>query len=813
MAGTVQFKDIINDVGIEIQDVLPKSNSGYARTQRLKNQVLSAKSQICMERAKIVTKAYQETEGEHILIRRAKIFDRILSEISVYILKDELIVGHQSSKQRSAPLFPEFAVEWIDEEIETFETRGQDRFSVSQEDIDMFRKEILPYWKGKTFYDRVMSQMTEDIRLLRFDAMLFTVGLHEDGGLGHVMLDYEKVLKYGLNGIKEKIQEKLNNLDDTKPDNIKKKLFYLSALQTCDSVIMFANRYSDKAKEMSLNEQDPIRKKELETIAAICKRVPEHPAESFYEALQSFWFVQLVPQIYDNGVSITPGRFDQYMYPFYEKDIKTGVLTKAEAQELLEAMWIKFTEPIKVYRAADAASHAGYPMGQNLVVGGVGVDGQDATNDLSYRCIEAHMHIQLSQPNFSVRMHRQSPYDFVQRAAEAIRQGTGMPQIVNDETFVPALMNIGVTLKDARNYAPVGCVEVTPKDTWGRCNGGYFNLTKVLELAMSDGVCRISNKQVGLHTGDPKEFTSFDEILEAYKKQMGYAVSRLVAWDNILDMIHEELMPVPFNSILIDNCIESGKDVTSGGAKYNWTGPLAVGIANAGDSLMAIKKAVFDDEAVSMEAFAHHIANNFEDAEPLRKYLENKIPKYGNDEDEPDSMVKLATDIYFDSLMKYETYRGGPFVGALLPVSSYVAFGEMTGPTMDGRKSKEPLSDGISPFYGADKKGPTAVFKSVCKLDHERCPNGVIFNQKINPTVIESPEGLKKFIDLIKSYINLGGAHIQFNIISADTMRSAQAEPEKYRDLVVRVAGYSAFFNELSQDVQDTIIARTEQCL
>lgn len=813
MGGYVNMNAEVLPFNIDVSDVLRKGTKGYERCQRLRNRVISAKSHICIERARLVTQAYKETEGDHILIRRAKAFDKILKEMSVYILEDELIVGHQSSKQRSAPLFPEFAVEWVNDEIDTFETRPQDKFVVPEEVKREFREEILPYWKGKTFYDHLCSFLTDEIKLQRFDANVFSVGLHEDGGLGHVILDYEKVLKLGLKGIKDEIMQKMASLSLWKPDNIKKKLFYESCLMMCNSVIAFANRYAEEAKRMAEVEENSERKSELLQIAKNCSRIPEYPAQSFHEALQSFWFVQLVPQIYDNGVSMTPGRFDQYMYPYYAHDIEKGILTKEQAQELLEALWVKFTEPIKVYRAIDAAFHAGYPMGQNLVVGGVGPDGQDATNDLSYRCLEAHSHMLLMQPNFSVRLHKKTPHEFLMRSCEAIRMGNGMPQLVSDEVFIPALTNIGVSLKEARDYAPVGCVEVTPKDTWGRCNGGYFNLTKVVELALNDGVCRITGKQVGPKTGDPKSFKSFDDVIEAYKKQMNYAMKQLVAWDNIIDMVHEELMPVPFNSMLIGDCIEKGKDVTSGGARYNWTGPLGVGIANAGDSLMAVKKMVFEDKIITMSELVEALNSDFEGREDLRQYLVNKVPKYGNDDPEVDTMVKLATDVYFDSMIGHKTYRGGPFVGSLLPVASYVAFGLSTGATPDGRKSKEPLADGISPSNGADRKGPTAVLKSVCTIDHIRCPNGMIFNQKFNPDSLSTPEGLKKFADLIRSYINLGGGHVQFNIVSAKTLREAQKNPEKYRGLVVRVAGYSAFFNELAKEVQDSIIARTEQTI
>ena len=796
---------------IDIGDVLKKGTDGYERCQRLRNRVISARSHICIERARLITQSYRETENEHILIRRAKAFDRILRNMSVYILDDELIVGHQSSKQRSAPLFPDFAVEWVDQEIDTFETRPQDRFVVPEEVKKEFREEIVPYWKGRTLFDRVCSHLTDEIRLQRYEAGVFSVGLHEDGGLGHVLLDYEKVLKRGFGGIKREIQGKIAALKSWDPESLKKKLFYDSCIMMCDSAIAFAGRYAVEARRLAADEKNAKRKAELLRIAANCEKVPEHPAESFHEALQSFWFAQLLPQIYDNGVSITPGRFDQYMYPYYAGDIEKGVLTKEEAQELLEALWVKFTEPIKVYRAIDAAFHAGYPMGQNLVIGGVGPDGQDATNDLSYRCLEAHCHMLLMQPNFSVRLHKKTPYEFLIRVCEAIRMGNGMPQLVNDENFIPSLTNIGVTLREARDYAPVGCVEVTPKHTWGRCNGGYFNITKIVELALNNGVCRITGKQVGPKTGDPKEFKSFNDFIEAYKIQMDYSVKMLVALDNIVDMVHEDLMPVPLNSILIEDCIENGRDVTSGGARYNWTGPLGVGIANAGDSFMAIKKAVFDDKTITMAELVDALNNNYEGKEDLRQYLINKVPKYGNDEPEVDNLVKLATDIFFDALLGHKTYRGGPFVAALLPVASYVAFGLSTGATPDGRKAAQPLADGISPANGMDSKGPTAVFKSVSCIDHVRCPNGVIFNQKFSPGPLSTPEGLKKFASLVRSYINLGGGHIQFNIVSAKTLRDAQKNPQKYRGLVVRVAGYSAFFHELAREVQDSIISRTEQ--
>lgn len=810
MTTGVAEKQDTGSVAVEPDHVIRPGMKEYERGQRLRERVISVDPYICLERARIVTQAYRETEKEHILARRAIAFDRILKGISVYILDDELIVGHQAGRQRSAPLFPEFAVEWINKEIDTFETRSQDRFIVTEDVKKEFKEEIYPYWRGVTLGDRVYSYMTEEIRLQRFVATVFCVGGHEEHGLGHIALDYEKVLKLGLEGIREEILDRAGRLKIWNHEDYNKKLFYDSCLMICDSVIEFSHRYASKAREMAEVEDDAERKKELLRIADNCGRVPQYPARNFHEALQSFWFVQLVPQIYDNGVSISPGRFDQYMYSYYTSDIEDRRLTKARAQELLEALWVKLTEPIKVYAAFDAAFHAGYPMGQNLCISGIGPGGLDATNDMSYRCLEAHSHMLLMQPNFSARLHLRSPHDFIMKVCEAIRLGNGMPQITNDEVVIPALTTIGISLQEARDYVPVGCVETAPPNVWGRLNGGYFNLVKIVELALNNGVCSLTGEQVGPKTGDPKNFETFQEFIGAFTEQLNYGIEKLVTWDNLIDMAHAQLMPTPFTSILAGDCIRKGKDVTEGGARYNYTAPYGVGIANAGNSLYVIKKMVFEEKKLTMKELIETLDSNYEGREDLRQLFINKVPKYGNDIPEIDLMVKMVVDKFLDSLKGYETYRGGPFVGSFIPVASYVAMGMATGATPDGRKKKERLADGISPTNGTDQRGPTAVFKSVCTIDHRRIPNGVIFNQKISPGVISTPAGMKKFEELIRTYIRLGGCHIQFNIVSADVLREAQRDPEKSRGLVVRVAGYSAFFNELHKDVQDSIISRTE---
>ena len=802
-----------NVIAHETGDTLTMNTPGYLRCQKLRERIIAVKPEICIERARILTRVYKETENEHVLYRRAKAFDAILKEMSLYILEDELIVGHQSSKQRSAPLFPEFSVEWIAREIDGFQTRPQDKFIVSEEVKKEFLTDIFPYWKGRTLEDRLMPYMTEDIKNLRFESGVFTLGIHESGGFGHVLLDYEKILTKGLKGIRLEIMESLAALDTAEPKSIPKRRFLEACLMILNAVAVFADRYAVLAEKLAAESSISTRKAELHEIARVCRKVPEQPAESFYEALQSFWFAQLIPQIYDNGVSVSPGRFDQYMYPYYAHDLQLGILTKPKAQELLEALWVKFTEPIKLYNKADASYFAGYPMGQNLVIGGVDEYGLDATNDLSYRCLEAHRHMLLMQPNFSVRLHSRSPYDFILTVVEAIKLGNGMPQIVNDDLFIASLMKIGIPLKEARDYALVGCVEATPKNTWGRYNGGYINLIKILELALTDGKCLITGKQVSMHSGSTECMQTFEDVLEAYRKQTEYCVKRLVVWNNYVDMIHEECMPTPFTSMLIKNCIKKGMDVTSGGAIYNWTGPSGIGIANVGDSLFAIKKVVFDDKKLTLKELVAFLENDYEGAEGMRQYLWNRVDKYGNDLGEVDDLTKLAVDIFLDELEKYECYRGGPFVASLLPVSSYVAFGLTTGATPDGRHARAPIADGISPQNGVDLHGPTAAAKSVARIDQVRCANGIIFNQKFQPDSLKTPESMKKFIDLLMTYNKIGGGHIQFNMVTAQTLCDAQQYPEKHKGLVVRVAGYSAFFHELTKEIQDSIISRTEHII
>lgn len=795
---------------ISINDVLEPGTYWYEKVQRLRTQVLKAPMMVCVERAVLVTQAYQETENEPILIRRAKAYDKILKNMKVYILPDEIIVGHQAECQRSSPLFPDYAFQWVVDEIDEFSTRPYDRFDFSEEDKKTFLEDVVPYWKGKSLSEYADSHFTDEIKKQRFGSEVFNIGTHEENGFGHVMPDFSRIIDHGLIAIKKQTQNKLNNLKLWEHDGQKKREFWESVLITCDAVIAYANRYADEAARMATKEQDPVRRNELEQIASTCRRVPEYPAENLQEALQCLWFLQVIIQIIDNGVSISPGRIDQWLYSYYEDEIQQRGKSKEECQGILEAFWIKFCEPAKLYRASDAEIHSGFPMGQNVCVGGLTADGVDGTNDLSYRFLECQKHIRFSQPNFSIRLHHGSPYEFVARACEIISGGGGLPQIMNDDSYIPALMGLGVSLRDARDYAPEGCVEGTPLNAWGRGNGGFTNLPKMLELALNDGVCRTTGNQVGLKTGDPRQFKTFEDVLDAYEKQVQYTASLQITWNNLLDICHEEKMPYPLVSIMLDDCVERGKDVTSGGAKYNWCGPCLTGPATLGNALYAVKKAVFEEQKYTMAELIDALDNDFNGQEVMRQYLINHIEKYGNDEDDVDRMTHYATSVWMEAISHYETYRGGPFTSSYAPVSGYVPLGHNTGATPDGRHARQPLSDGVSPSAGTDINGPTAAFNSVVKLDHMQYPNGLLYNFKLNTSTVRSQEGMKKFVSLVKSYIDMKGMQIQINVVDKETLIAAQNDPDAYRDLVVRVAGYSAFFTELSKEVQDSIISRTE---
>jgi pyruvate formate-lyase/glycerol dehydratase family glycyl radical enzyme len=826
------------------------------RIKRLVDHLYAKMPEIEAARAELITESFKATEGQPVVMRKARSFEHILKNLPIIIRPEELIVGSTTIAPRGCQTYPEFSYEWLEAEFETVETRSADPFYISDET----KKRLLAadaYWKGKTTSELATSYMApETLRAMKHN--FFTPGNYFYNGVGHVTVQYETVLAIGLNGVKEKVRKEMENCHFGDADYSTKMCFLESILISCDAVITYANRYAKMAEEMAEKETDAARRQELLTIARVCKNVPEFPAESFQEACQSFWFIQQVLQIESSGHSISPGRFDQYMYPYYEKDLKEGSLTREYAQELIDCIWVKLNDLNKCRDAASAEGFAGYSLFQNLIAGGQNKDGEDVTNDLSFMCIQASMHVHLPAPSLSVRVWNGSPHEFLIKAAELTRTGIGLPAYYNDEVIIPALQNRGLSLADAREYNIIGCVEPQKAGkTDGWHDAAFFNMCRPLEMVFSNGMDK--GVQIGVRTGDVTEMKTFDEFYDAYKKQMEYFISLLVNADNAIDVAHAERCPLPFLSCMVDDCMKRGKSVQEGGAVYNFTGPQGFGIANMADSLYAIRKLVYEEKKVTMEEMKEALAWNYGkgiDAQSaadittivMQKLQENgigvneqtakavmtaalgaepspekkarfeeihklidEVPKYGNDIPDVDYFARDVAYTYTKPLQKYKNPRGGHYQAGLYPVSANVPLGGQTGATPDGRYAHTPVADGVSPSAGKDVKGPTAAATSVSRLDHFIVSNGTLFNQKFHPSALAGREGLEKFVALIRGYFDQKGMHMQFNVVDRETLLDAQKHPEKYKHLVVRVAGYSALFTTLSRSLQDDIIRRTEQ--
>jgi formate C-acetyltransferase len=775
----------------------------------IKERFIKTSPEICVERAQLITESYKETADLPIHIRRAKAFEKILNGMTIFIQDDELIVGNQCTKPRSAPVYPEFSCKWLEAELDTLEKRTGDVFLISEEKKQVLR-DILPYWDKKTSNEFATALMTEDA-LEAQGAGVLTVGNYYFNGIGHVSVDYTKVLGKGLNGIIGEAQAELSNLDIADPTDLKKMHFLNAVITSNNAVIHFAGRFATEAKKLAMSEQNAQRKAELLEIARICTKVPANPAESFWEAVQSFWFIQLVLQLESNGHSISPMRFDQYMYPYLKNDT---VISTEKAQELLDLLYIKFSEINKVRDEGSTKAFGGYPMFQNLIVGGVDREGKDATNKLSFMCLQATANVKLYQPSISIRVHSNTPAELYKKAAEVSRLGLGMPAYYNDRFIIPSLLNRGLTLEDARDYGIIGCVEpqVAGK-TEGWHDAAFFNMAKVLELALNDGVDLLTGKQLGPKSGKLTTFNSFDEVMKAYKTQTASFVRLLVHSDNACDIAHAERTPLPFLSSMVDDCIIKGKSLQEGGAHYNFTGPQGVGVGNVADSLAAIKKLVFDEKVITLSDLQQALATNFEgvEMERMRQMLLNRAPKYGNDEEYADLIAREGALIYCYEVEKYTNPRGGKFHPGLYPVSANVPLGLAVGASADGRKSGTPLADGVSPVSGVDQSGPTASVKSVARLDHVIASNGTLLNMKFLPSALEGDRGIQNLIGVTETFFNAGGTHIQYNVMGRETLLNAQQNPDEFKGMVVRVAGYSAFFTSLDRAIQDDIIARTEQ--
>ena len=807
-------------------------------------------------RAKLVTESYKETEDEPIITRRAKAFAHILHNIPIIIRDEELIVGSNSIAPRGCQTFPEFSYQWLEDELDTVATRTADPFYISEETKADLR-EVHKYWKGKTTSELATSYMAPEA-ILAIDHNIFTPGNYFYNGVGHVTVKYWEVLEIGYEGIMAKAQAELDKCNVGDGDYAERSRFLEAVIMSCQAVIDYAHRYAELAEQMAYQCQDPTRKQELLQIASNCTRVPEKGARNFYEACQSFWFVQQLIQMESSGHSISPGRFDQYMYPYYKSDMEAGNLTREFAQELMDCIWVKLNDLNKCRDAASAEGFAGYSLFQNLIAGGQNKDGEDVTNDISFMCIQASMHVHLPAPSLSVRVWNGSPHEFLIKAAELTRTGIGLPAYYNDEVIIPALQNRGLSLEDAREYNIIGCVEPQKAGkTEGWHDAAFFNMCRPLELVFSNGMDK--GEMVGIPTGDVTQMKTFDEFFDAYKKQMEYCISLLVNADNAIDVAHAERCPLPFLSCMIDDCLKEGKSVQEGGAVYNFTGPQGFGIANMADGLFAIRKLVYEDKKVSMKELKEALAWNYDkgldaqsagdmtemimkamqkagrnvDASTAEGLLKtfmgmkpgeqktqrfkeihdmiDEVPKFGNDIPEVDYFAREVAYTYSKPLQKYNNPRGGKFQAGLYPVSANVPLGGQTGATPDGRYAHTPVADGVSPSAGKDVKGPTAAATSVSRLDHFIVSNGTLFNQKFHPSALSGREGLEKFVALIRGYFDQKGMHMQFNVVDRQTLLDAQEHPEKYKHLVVRVAGYSALFTTLSRSLQDDIIRRTEQ--
>ena len=831
---------------------IPKS----PRIQKLVDALYEHMPVIESARAKLITESYKETEGEPIITRRAKAFAHILHNIPIIIRDNELIVGSSTIAPRGCQTFPEFSYEWLEAELDTVATRTADPFEIAEE-TKAELKEADKYWKGKTTSELATSYMApEAIKAIEHN--IFTPGNYFYNGVGHVTVNYWEVLETGFEGIMEKAQKELDGCSVGDGNYARKSHFLEAVILSCKAVIDYAGRYAKLAQEMAAQTSDPVRKQELFVIAENCSRVPAKGAQNFYEACQSFWFVQQLLQMESSGHSISPGRFDQYMYPYYKKDMEAGTITREFAQELMDCIWVKLNDLNKCRDAASAEGFAGYSLFQNLIAGGQNKEGEDVTNDLSVMCIQASMHVHLPAPSLSVRVWNGSPHEFLIKAAELTRTGIGLPAYYNDEVIIPALQNRGLSLEDAREYNIIGCVEPQKAGkTEGWHDAAFFNMCRPLELVFSNGMDK--GEMVGIPTGDVTQMKTFDEFFDAYKKQMEYCISLLVNADNAIDVAHAERCPLPFLSCMIDDCLKEGKSVQEGGAVYNFTGPQGFGIANMADGLFAIRKLVYEDKKVSMKELKEALAWNYDkgldaqsagdmtemimkamqkagrnvDASTAEGLLKtfmgmkpgeqktqrfkeihdmiDEVPKFGNDIPEVDYFAREVAYTYSKPLQKYNNPRGGKFQAGLYPVSANVPLGGQTGATPDGRYAHTPVADGVSPSAGKDVKGPTAAATSVSRLDHFIVSNGTLFNQKFHPSALSGREGLEKFVALIRGYFDQKGMHMQFNVVDRQTLLDAQEHPEKYKHLVVRVAGYSALFTTLSRSLQDDIIRRTEQ--
>ncbi len=792
------------------------------RVARLKDKYLHAEPTVCTERAEIYTEVYKTYAAKPLIVRRALALDQTLRRMTITIDEGELIVGNHASRLRAAPLFPEYAVDWILRELDELGERPGDAFCVEEEQKSKIRK-ICAYWRGKTLLESGLELMSEQMREIHEAGVIRAEG-NLTSGDAHLAVDFEKILELGIAGILEQVEAKRSDLKLTEQTDLRKDHFYQAVQIVLQATQVFIERFRNLALGLSQSEENEPRKAELEAITANCEAIKASAPTTFYQALQLTYFVQLILQIESNGHSVSLGRLDQYLHPFYIRDVEAGNIDDEQVLELLECTWLKLLAITKIRSWSHTRYSAGGPLYQNVTIGGQTPEGEDATNRLSSLILDSVGRMRLTQPNLSVRYHRAISDEFMLQCVQVIEKGFGMPAFNNDEIVIPELIRLGVEKEDAYNYSAIGCIEIAVPGKWGyRCTGmSFLNFMRVFMAALRDGYDERAGKTFCPGTGGLADFSDFDQLMEAWRRQIRFYTRAAVSIDTAVDTALEELVPDVLCSALVGDCIGRGKTLKQGGAKYDFISGLQVGIANLGNSLAAIKKLVFETKKITAQELTEALESDFSgpQGEKIRQLLLNRAPKYGNDDDYVDLLLRDAYMAFIEELGKYHNTRfgrgpiGGLYYAGTSSISANVPSGSTVGATPDGRRAFTPLAEGCSPTAGTDTIGPTAVFKSIAKLPTDKILGGVLLNQKLSPSTIREQRDKKKLIALLRAFFDdLKGWHVQYNIVSRSTLLKAKEDPESFRDLVVRVAGYSAFFTTLSPDTQDDIIARTEHTL
>jgi len=779
------------------------------RTRRLRQASYQAEVTLSSERAALITEFHRENLGRWSPpMMRAKALEYVLHRQSLYIGEGELIVGERGPRPKATPTYPEVTCH-SEEDLRILDRREKTPYRVSEDDMEVFRKEVIPFWRGRTLRERIFQGVSEEWKAA-YEAGVFTEFM-EQRAPGHTTLDGKFYAK-GLEDFKTQITERIDRLDFLHDPRAAARREELRAmLVACDAVIAFAERHADRAEEMAATEEDAVRRDELERIAAVCRRVPRHAPRNLWEALQMYWFMHLGTIIELNGWdSMNPGHLDRHLAPFYRADLEKGVLTRESARELIECFWIKFNNHPAPPKVGVTAQESGtYNDFTNINLGGVLPDGRDGVNELSYLLLEVMDDLHLLQPQGNIQLSRKNDDRFLKAALGVVRKGYGYPSVFNADGVVEQLVRAGKSLQDAREGGTSGCIETGAFGKEAYILTGYLNLPKILEIALNDGIDPRTGRQIGPATGDPREWESLDDAMAAFTRQLRHFVDVKIEGNQFIERLYAENMPAPFLSVLIDDCIEKGRDYNDGGPRYNTSYIQCVGIGTITDSLSAIEIHVFEKGEPSMDALLDALATDFAETETLRLHLANHTPRYGNDDEQADGIMMRVFDTLVKTIDGRPNTKGGRYHVDMLPTTSHIYFGSVTGATADGRHKGTPLSEGISPVQGADRQGPTAVIRSAARMDHLHT-GGTLLNLKFMPSVLEDDEGLGKLAQLVRTYFRLDGHHVQFNVVGAETLREAQKHPEEHRDLIVRVAGYSDYFCDIGRELQDEIIRRTE---